>query len=289
VLWGKRLGGGGHIVAAAALSVLQSSVVSEVAHCYLQLLKKCVGNFIYEDDLDLLAGRLACSSETGQISILEPDPAPPNPEDRYLGRIWPSRAHTMIGMPRLDNLQQCIEQVLADDVPGDLIETGVWRGGATIFMRGVLKAHGVTDRIVWVADSFAGLPPNDFGAYPKESKIPFHRFHDLAVPLEEVRRNFSRYDLLDEQVRFLAGWFRDTLPAAPIERLAVLRLDGDLYESTSDALVHLYPKLSPGGFVIVDDYDIVLSSNDAVLDFRRAQGIATPVQAIVGGGAFWRK
>jgi len=76
----------------------------------------------------------------------------------------------------------------------------------------------------------------------------------LAVPLEEVQALFRRYDLLDAQVRFLKGWFKDTLAGAPIERLALLRLDGDLYESTMDALVPLYDKVSPGGFVIVDDY-----------------------------------
>ncbi len=72
---------------------------------------------------------------------------------RMEGRDWPLLGHTMIGIKRLDNLQFCVERVLADDVPGDLIETGVWRGGATIFMRAILKAHGVTDRRVWVADS----------------------------------------------------------------------------------------------------------------------------------------
>src|SRR5260370_16499163 len=108
----------------------------------------------------------------------------------------------MVGLKRLANIRACVEEVIARDIPGDLIETGVWRGGATIFMRGVLKAHGVTDRIVWVADSFAGLPPNDFGAYPKESKIPFYRFHELAVPPGGGPRNFTPFDLPDDQVRF---------------------------------------------------------------------------------------
>ena len=77
---------------------------------------------------------------------------------RVEGRDWPARAHTMIGLKRLANVRECVERVLADNVPGDLIETGVWRGGTTIFMRAILKVHGVTDRLVWVADSFAGLP-----------------------------------------------------------------------------------------------------------------------------------
>ena len=88
------------------------------------------------------------------------------------------------------------------------------------------------------------------------------------MPLEHVKENFQRYGLLDEQVRFVKGWFRDTLPHVPIERLAVLRLDGDLYESTIQALDGLYHKLSPGGFVIVDDYGNVPACRQAVNDFR---------------------
>jgi hypothetical protein len=213
---------------------------------------------------------------------------------REEGRDWPPRAHTMVGRKRLDHLQIAIETVLREGVPGDLIETGVWRGGAVIFMRGILKAYGVSDRTVWVADSFEGLPPSDRVKYPKESSVDFHQHGELAIALERVQSNFARYDLLDGQVKFLKGWFRDTLPGAPIRKLSVLRLDGDLYESTMDAFV-LYPKLSPGGFVIVDDYNNVKACNAATEDFRRQHGIAEPLRLIEGGafgeggGAFWRK
>jgi O-methyltransferase len=155
----------------------------------------------------------------------------------------------MIGSLRLDNLQDCIESVVRDNVPGDLIETGVWRGGATILMRGVLAAYGIADRIVWVADSFAGLPPPNPQAYPADAGDIHWTHRELAVSLKTVPESFARYGLLDDQVRFLVGWFRDTLPTAPIHRLAVARLDGDMYESTMDALVALYPKLSVGGYL----------------------------------------
>jgi len=208
---------------------------------------------------------------------------------RAEGRDWPARAHTMIGLKRLANLRTCVETILDDGIPGDLIETGVWRGGATILMRAILKARGVTDRLVWVADSFAGLPPPDTARYPSDEGITLHQFPQLAVPLERVRENFRRYGLLDQQVRFLKGWFRDTLPAAPIERLAVLRLDGDLYESTIQALDGLYRKLSIGGFVIVDDYGNVPACRQAVHDFRAEQGITDAIQPIDWGGVFWRR
>jgi O-methyltransferase len=126
-------------------------------------------------------------------------------------------------------------------------------------------------------------------AYSKESTIEFHRFVDLAVSLDEVRRNFERYDLLDDQVKFLKGWFRDTLPQAPIQKLAILRLDGDLYESTMDGLLNLYHKLSPGGFVIVDDYGTIESCNEAVADFRKDHRITAELSLIPGSGAFWKK
>ena len=261
--------------------------MSDTARLYLDLLKRCVSNAIYDDDLDMMRGEKVVDAETGKLVVV--DTAPATLEEKYLGLIWPTRAHTMIGMPRLENLQECIEQVLKDGVAGDLIETGVWRGGAAIFMRGVLKAHGVTDRTVWAADSFEGLPPPDYARYPREAAGDFSKQEALAVSLEEVRSNFARYGLLDDQVRFLKGWFRDTLPNAPIERLAIARLDGDLYESTIGALVALYPKLSPGGFVIIDDYNAFESCNIAVIDYRTEHGISTPLTLIPGAGAFWRK
>jgi O-methyltransferase len=196
--------------------------------------------------------------------------------------------HTMIGRKRLDHLHRCLDAVLRDSIPGDLIETGVWRGGATIFMRAHLLAHGVADRLVWVADSFEGVPPpscaEDEGTDLSAARVPI-----LAVDLERVRELFGRYGLLDAQVRFLPGWFRDTLPSAPIERLALLRLDGDLYESTMDALTALYDKVSPGGFVVIDDYGAVPSCRRAVEEFRAERGIGEPLEAIDSDGVAWRK
>ncbi|WP_374216223.1 TylF/MycF family methyltransferase [Frankia sp. R82] len=210
------------------------------------------------------------------------------PEHRGDGRDWPRLAHTMTGERRMRNLQDCTEQVIRDGVPGDLIETGVWRGGACILMRGVLAAYGVDDRTVWVADSFAGLPvPSP--RYAADAGDRHHEYTTLAVSVEQVRDNFRRYGLLDDQVRFLPGWFRDTLPQAPVERLAVLRLDGDMYESTIDALSALYPKLSPGGFCIVDDYGAVPGCRAAVDDYRAAHGIDEPITSVDWTGVYWRR
>src|SRR5581483_8243445 len=124
-------------------------------------------------------------------------------------------------------------------------------------MRGILKAYGITDRRVWVADSFAGLPPPDPDRFPEDSGATFHLDSRLSISLDQVRENFRRYGLLDDQVRFLEGYFTDTLPQCPAKELAVLRLDGDMYESTYVALENLYPKLSPRGYLIVDDYGAI--------------------------------
>ena len=209
---------------------------------------------------------------------------------RDLGLDWPPEAETMIGMQRLTSLQNCVETVLADDVPGDLIECGVWRGGACILMRAVLAAYGDHTRSVWLADSFAGVPRSDPANYKADKGIRADFAAGiLGVPEAEVKANFQRYGLLDDRVRFLPGWFKDTLHDAPIDRIAVLRLDGDLYESTIQALEALYPRLSPGGFCIIDDYQAVKPCEQAVSDYRAKHGITEEIVDIDGTGVLWRK
>lgn len=198
-------------------------------------------------------------------------------------------ADTLLGLRRLDNLQYCVEQVLKSGVPGDLIETGVWRGGACIFMRAILQARGVRDRKVWAADSFEGLPVGDPRRYPFDKDSPFHNERGFAVSLEEVRHNFEKYGLLDDQVEFVKGWFCDTLPKLAGHPWGVIRVDGDMYQSTFEALVNLYPTLSLGGFVIIDDYGAVPACRQAVLDFRRANGIKEEVREIDWSGVYWQR
>jgi hypothetical protein len=212
-----------------------------------------------------------------------------NPELRRAGRGWPAMAQTMLGMERLDNVQHCVETALENKIPGDLIETGVWRGGTCIFMRAILKAHGETGRTVWVADSFEGLPRPNAETYPSDAGDTLYTHDCLAVSLDSVRANFQRYGLLDDQVRFLKGWFKDTLPSAPIRQLAVARLDGDLYESTMDGLSHLYPKISKGGYVIVDDYGAIAACKQAVHDYRDQHGIREEIKPVDWTGVYWQK
>lgn len=211
-----------------------------------------------------------------------------NPKLRDAGWDWPSTAFTMVGIQRLRNFRMLIERVIAEGVPGDIIETGVWRGGASIFARAILAATGVRDRKVIVADSFEGLPPPD-GAFPADQNSTLHQFNELAVSLEQVRENFRKFDLLDDQVVFLKGWFRDTMRHVPSDRLAVIRLDGDMYESTIDPLRHLYDRLSVGGWIIVDDYVLVEGCRQAVHDFLNARSLAPEILPIDGFGVYFQK
>jgi len=244
---------------------------AELRKLYLDMIQKCLINVIYKDPNQ---DRWSPHQFNSQL--------------RELGRDWPSQAHSMIGNARMTNLRSLAEFVIKEGIPGDFIETGVWRGGACIMMRAVLKAYDVEDRCVWVADSFCGLPaPNPNVAADAEDK--HHSFPELAVSLEQVQENFTKYDLLDDRVRFLKGWFSETLPSAPIEKLALLRLDGDMYESTMDALSSLYDKVSDGGFVIVDDYGAVPGCRKAVTDFRASRKILAEIQPIDGYGVYWRK
>lgn len=205
--------------------------------------------------------------------------------------VWdlPAWPLTMIGSQRLDNVEACMRSVLDANVPGDFIETGVWKGGTTIFMRGLLRACGITDRRVYVADSFEGVPPPDDAQYPDDRGLNFHTWPGLAVDLESVKGNFARFGLLDDQVEFVKGWFRDTLPALRGHQWAVVRLDGDLYESTTDALENLYDGLVSGGWLIVDDYGDIAACRQAVTDFRSARGITEPIVEIDTNGVCWQK
>ena len=209
---------------------------------------------------------------------------------REHGLDWPAYAESMIGLKRMENIEFCVNDTIRNNIPGDLIETGVWRGGAVIFMRALLKVAGVTDKIVWAADSFEGLPKPDADKYAADKDDDHHTLSDiLAISEEQVRYNFQKFGLLDEQVKFLKGWFKDTLPNAPIEKLSILRLDGDMYESTIQALEFLYPKLSIGGYLIIDDFDVVAGCKKAVMDYRAKFNITEEIIDIDGSGSYWKR
>jgi len=235
---------------------------------YTDLLIKILANTIYEDP--------PCEGWKQPFNL----------SVRNDGKDWPSVAHTMVGIRRLENLRDLTQRVLKENTPGHFIETGVWRGGCCILMRGVLAANGVRDRNIYVADSFKGLPPpsglQDIGSI-------IHTFPELAISETQVRANFEKYGLLDDQVIFVPGFFQDTLKVLDASPFALLRLDGDMYDSTYVALEQLYPRLSPGGFVIIDDYGAIQHCARAVTDFRAKHGIVEPLQQVDWTGIWWQR
>jgi hypothetical protein len=234
--------------------------------------------------------------EKALIGVIDEDPPVStfgqdayDPQVRGRGLDWPKSALSMIGAARMQNFRRLIERALTMGVPGDIVETGVWRGGASILARAVLAAYDIKDRMVVLADSFEGLPPPDAERYPADEGSNFHEFAELAVSLETVRRNFERLGLLDDQVVFIKGWFKDTMPTFPDRPIAVLRLDGDMYESTMDPLTYLFDKVPPGGWIIVDDYEWVPACKAAVRDFLCQRRLQPDIMPIDGVGVFFQK
>ncbi|MEJ2136476.1 MAG: TylF/MycF/NovP-related O-methyltransferase [Desulfofustis sp.] len=212
------------------------------------------------------------------------------PESDYLDslkrRILKEQV-SMLGEHKLDTLRYCVEDCLTRGVAGDIIETGVWKGGATIYLAGILKAHGDASRRVLVADSFEGLPRPDVKKWPRDKGGKHYKREDLAISLEEVRANFKRFNLLSDKVIFVKGFFEDSLQNVNIEKLSVLRLDGDMYGSTMTVLMQLYHKLEVGGYLILDDW-LLAGAREALLDFRRKVGIREELYQDYSG-VFWKK
>ena len=228
-------------------------------------------------------------------------------------QVGSPRSHvTMAGHPALQNTLQCAIHAVKGGLEGDFLEGGVWRGGNSIILAAVAQAANKCGRniTVWVADSFMGLPlgtlkdqqmahiRNKPVGKQSRSKKPLKGVAlgqwtgssgrwTLAVKggVEAVRGNFARLNVLGPHVRFLPGWFNATIPAAPITKLALLRVDGDLYSSTWDLLAPLYPRTVPGACIIFDDYGVWPQSKLAVDDYFRGIQVDPHLKPV--GGSPW--
>jgi hypothetical protein len=211
-------------------------------------------------------------------------------EWRIAGRDWPLNALTMVGLRRLDDLQACVESVVHDGVEGDVIEAGTWRGGASILIRAALDAFGARDRTVWVADSFQGFPrpEADGAAEDRDLEGDMSGLEYLAPSLEQVKGYFERFGL-DQGVRFVPGFFEETMDQLRAPRWSIVRLDADTYKATQLTLEALYPGLSVGGYVISDDYAFLPACRRAVDEFRDRHGITEPIEQIDYNSVRWRR
>ena len=200
------------------------------------------------------------------------------PKARELGADWPEFGVTMVGILRSQWLWRGLDTVLTNGIEGDFVETGTWRGGSSILARAVINTHpaGENGRLVWVCDSFEGLPK----ATTNKDDDSWSKMTFLSVSLEEVRDNFAMFDVLnDTQLRFVKGFFQQTMPLlktnAELKHIAFLRMDGDMYESTTDVLYNLWNKVSVGGVILVDDWTIHFCRH-AIEDFFAAHARTRP-------------
>ena len=210
--------------------------------------------------------------------------------DRENGLDWPLMGTTMVGWKRLTQWEEALLHCIDAQVPGDFVETGVWRGGVLVLAAAILEEQGITSRQIWGFDSFDGLPPPDPKNYPGDANvIDLSTFNELKVSEEEVRMNFKAWGVPTDQIRLVKGLFKHTLPKAEVQQIAALRLDGDYYESTIQALEALEPRVADNGVVIIDDYHAFAECRQAVHDYRKRNGIDFPIREIDGTGVFWYK
>lgn len=152
----------------------------------------------------------------------------------------------MLTVEQAANLYHLLTQVVLLGVPGDVVELGCYEGTTAILLQTTLDQLRSTRRL-HVYDSFAGLPP----AAAQDGPTRF-REGDCRTTRERLVANFREFGVALPVIH--AGWFRDTLPVGLPDRVAFAHLDGDFYTSTREGLEHLYPRLSPGAIVVVDDY-----------------------------------
>eukprot|EP00635_Sarcinochrysidales_sp_CCMP3193_P012246 CAMPEP_0118914216 /NCGR_PEP_ID=MMETSP1166-20130328/14653_1 /TAXON_ID=1104430 /ORGANISM="Chrysoreinhardia sp, Strain CCMP3193" /LENGTH=351 /DNA_ID=CAMNT_0006853785 /DNA_START=316 /DNA_END=1371 /DNA_ORIENTATION=- len=212
-------------------------------------------------------------------------------------------AFSMVGRRRLDNVRDLIRAVVEVGVPGDVVETGSWKGGCMFMAAAVLRSLGVSDRGVYLADSFEGIPKPtaDQKAVDIDKSAYTKNLGDDNSP--ELAAARAQRLGVEPYVHIVPGYFNETLPKLVAEKgpqwkVAVLRLDGDTYFSTMEALTALYENVTPGGYIIVDDYMDWHGCFSAIRTFRRHHKVDDPLVSVyyapkLSGetmrGVYWRK
>jgi len=205
------------------------------------------------------------------------------------GSEWPTLKSTiaMTGLRRLNSVEWLITDCLSRGVPGDFIETGVWRGGTSAVAATTMRILRGTGRTTFLADSFQGIPDVDLSQYPKD------KAHESTTRMEILDNNSEEnvvkllssvglFGYKDYPIVLLKGYFNESLPKARAEGkfkngFAMIRLDGDTYMSTMQAIEVLYPLLHVGGFVVVDDFTDWIGCFAAIMDHRKLHHITTPI------------
>jgi hypothetical protein len=189
---------------------------------------------------------------------------PRDMEDAFVDAYDLAKAFTMTSVPRMYALYQAVRYVVEQSIEGDFVECGVWRGGSCMLMAHTLKALGDTSRTLYLYDTFTGMTrPSEHDIRKRDRGEQITRweasqregYNEWAyAPIDEVRENLRATGYPDDKLVFVAGEVQTTLPETIPERVALLRLDTDWYESTYHEMVHLYPRLAHKGMLILDDY-----------------------------------
>lgn len=253
------------------------TTITECARdAYLEVLRMHVSALIYGN------------SEKQVVPSKQPNLHPLDLGSREKGNDWTYLGYTMTGIARLINLHDLLQDAFQNKVKGDYMETGVWHGGSSIFARGVMRVYNESHRRSFVCDSFMGLPPGDRNL--DQGDLNWDNWPYLAVSSESVALHFRESGMTDSNVIFVKGFFSDTMKALSpkVQSLAVMRLDGDMYESTVDVLYHFYDKLSVGGYVIVDDW-FGFPAKTACEDFFKVHGMNVTIVPIDNLPVYWQK
>lgn len=232
---------------------------------YIELMKKIILNSIYEDGPWITDG----------------------------STFPKGKALTMIGTRRLNNLQMLIKTVIKDNITGDIIEAGCWRGGAMMFARTILNAYNQMNRSVFMCDSFSGIPQMEDSKYAQDKAA-----HTLGIlnynPVENVYAMLKKLNLENGTI-VVKGYFNETLHKIHAKSFSIIRLDGDTYISTIQSISALYPKLSVGGYIIIDDYLGWISCKQAITDYRKQHNIDEEIIEVFHEkgewkiGVYWKK
>ncbi len=219
--------------------------------------------------------------------IVSASAMPPDYDTASIELFEKVKPYTLTSHERVFALRQAVSYVVRAGIRGAIVECGVWRGGSMLAIAHTLIEMGVTDRDLYLFDTFESMPPpgtDDVDVWG----TPAASFYDAALahpgyaylPQEEIHDLLVATGYPDERLHFVKGLVEETIPDAAPETIALCRLDTDWYESTAHEMAHLYPRIVPGGVLIVDDYGHFMGAKRAVDEYLEKENLAVLLNRI---------
>lgn len=206
----------------------------------------------------------------------------PDMEEQFIPIYENAKPYTMTGLERMYGLYKAVEYVARSQIPGSIVECGVWKGGSSMVAALSLLAFGDSSRDMYLYDTFEGMPapgPDDIqydnlSAAERAARQNIADWSTIAnAGVDEVAANLARTHYPASRLHYVKGMVEQTLPGTLPDRIALLRLDTDWYESTRHEMQHLFPRLSPGGVLLIDDYGHWKGSKKAVDEYLAEHNI----------------